>query len=107
MPIQRPPVAPRQKHSSIEIYWKTVTYRTVLVYILMIVAVLVAISYVLFPDAYSVALTKVSQAVGAGDPYYGGVNGEAGQVCESGRPRASEESELRAVGHGRLPHGSG
>src|SRR5665213_4307989 len=51
-----------------EIYWKTVTYRTVLVYLLMILAVLVAISYVLFPDAYSVALTKVSQAVGAAAP---------------------------------------
>ncbi|HTC61603.1 MAG TPA: FecR domain-containing protein [Candidatus Saccharimonadales bacterium] len=68
MPIQRPPVAPRQKTSSIEIHWKTVTYRTVLIYILMIVAVLVAVSYVIFPDAYSAAMSKVSQAVGAGAP---------------------------------------
>ncbi len=68
MPIQRPPIAPRQKGSSIDIYWKTVTYRTVLIYILMIVAVLVAVSYVIFPDAYSAAMTKVSQMVGAGTP---------------------------------------
>src|ERR1700722_17744624 len=68
MPIQRPPDAHRQKNSSIEIYWKTVTYRTVLIYILMILAVLIAVSYVIFPDAYSAAMSKVSQAVGAGAP---------------------------------------
>jgi len=66
MPIQRPPIAPRQKISSVEIYWKTVTYRTVAVYLLMALAVLAAILYLIYPEAYSGAIAKVSQAMGAG-----------------------------------------
>jgi len=66
MPIQRPPLAPRQKISHVEIYWKTVTYRTVAMYLVMAFAVLAAILYLIYPEAYSGALAKVSQAIGGG-----------------------------------------
>ena len=66
MPIQRPPLAPRQKTSHVEIYWKTVTYRTVAVYLLLIFAVVLAILYLIFPEAYSGAMARISQAIGAG-----------------------------------------
>ncbi|HEY2646776.1 MAG TPA: FecR domain-containing protein [Candidatus Acidoferrales bacterium] len=66
MPIQRPPLAPRQKISPVEIYWKTVTYRTVAMYLLMAMAVLAAVLYLIYPEAYSGAIAKVSQAIGAG-----------------------------------------
>ena len=66
MPIQRPPLAPRQKISPVEIYWKTVTYRTVAIYLLLIFAVVLAILYLIFPEAFSGAIAKVSQAIGAG-----------------------------------------
>jgi FecR-like protein len=65
MPIQRPPLAPRPKVSSVEIYWKTVTYRTVAVYILLVIAVVIAISYLIYPEAYGGVLARVSQAIGA------------------------------------------
>ena len=65
MPIQRPPLAPRQKISHVEIYWKTVTYRTVAVYLLLVFAVVLAILYLIFPEAYSGLVTRVSQAIGA------------------------------------------
>ncbi len=65
MPIQRPPLAPRQKISHVEIYWKTVTYRTVVVYLFLALAVVMAILYVIYPEAYSGAMAKISQAIGA------------------------------------------
>jgi hypothetical protein len=68
MPVQRPPLAPRQKVSHVEIYWKTVTYRTVAVYLLLVFAVVLAVSYLIFPEAFSGAIAKVSQAIGAATP---------------------------------------
>ena len=67
MPVQRPPLAPpRQKISPVEIYWKTVTYRTVAMYLLMVLAVVLGILYLIFPEAFSGAIARVSQAIGAG-----------------------------------------
>src|SRR5579872_3580982 len=68
MPVQRPPVAPRQKVSHVDIYWKTVTYRTVAIYLLLVFAVVLATLYLIFPEAFAGAITKVSQAIGAATP---------------------------------------
>ncbi len=68
MPIQRPPLPPRPKTSHVEIYWKTVTYRTVAVYLILILFVVMAILYLIYPEAYSGAITRISQALGAGAP---------------------------------------
>src|SRR4029077_11697802 len=65
MPVQRPPLAPRPKISHVEIYWKTVTYRTVAIYVLMIFAVVMATLYLIFPETFSGAMTRVSEAIGA------------------------------------------
>ena len=68
MPIQKPSVAPRPKTSHVEIYWKTVTYRTVAVYLLLIFSVVLATLYLIFPEAYTGAITRISQALGASVP---------------------------------------
>ncbi|HEX4642599.1 MAG TPA: FecR domain-containing protein [Candidatus Acidoferrales bacterium] len=68
MAIQRPPIAPRQKISPVEIYWKAVTYRTVAVYLLLIFAVVLATLYLIFPEAYTGAITRISQVLGASAP---------------------------------------
>ena len=65
MPIQKPPQLSRQKTSHVEVYWKTVTYRTVAIYVVMILAVAIAISYLIFPEAYGGVIARVSQAIGA------------------------------------------
>ena len=65
MPIQRPPLAPRPKTSHVEIYWKTVTYRTVAMYFLLVCAVVMAISYLIYPEAYGGVMSKISEAIGA------------------------------------------
>ncbi len=72
MSIQRPPIAPpRQKISHVEIYWKTVTYRTVIVYLMLVLAAVMAILYLIYPEAYSGMIARVSQAIGASAPATG------------------------------------
>jgi hypothetical protein len=62
---QRPPNPPAQpKIHRVEVYWTAVTYKTMAVYVFLIVAViLVAISLTL-PNWYSAAYSKLSNAVG-------------------------------------------
>ncbi|MBZ5642694.1 MAG: FecR domain-containing protein [Acidobacteriia bacterium] len=66
MPIQRPPNLPRQKTSHVEVYWKTVTYRTVAMYAVLVFAIVLAILYMIYPEPFSAALGKVSQELGGG-----------------------------------------
>jgi hypothetical protein len=62
---QRPPNPPaRPKIHRVEVYWTAVTYKTVAVYVFLIIAIiLVAISLTL-PNWYSAAYSKLSNAVG-------------------------------------------
>jgi FecR protein len=63
---QRPPNLPRQKTSHVEVYWKTVTYRTVAIYLILVFSILMAILYMIYPEPFSLALAKVSQELGGG-----------------------------------------
>jgi len=63
---QRPPILPRQKSSHVEVYWKTVTYRTVAVYFLLVLAIVLAILYMIYPEPFSRAIAKTTQALGGG-----------------------------------------
>ena len=51
-----------------EIYWKTVSYRTLALYLALIVAVVMAVLYLIFPESFSSALAALSHAVGASTP---------------------------------------
>src|SRR5579864_8956463 len=64
MPVQRPPYAPRPKTSHVEIYWKTVTYRTVMIYLILIFTVVLAVLYLIYPESFSGAIGRISQALG-------------------------------------------
>jgi hypothetical protein len=66
MQNQKTPAVQGPKISPVEVYWKTVTYRTVAVYALLIFAVVMATLYLIYPEAYSGAIAKVSQSLGAG-----------------------------------------
>ena len=65
MQNQRMPGAHRPKISHVEVYWKTVTYRTVALYVMLILAVVMATLYLIYPEAYSGAMAKVSKTLGA------------------------------------------
>src|SRR3984893_6543316 len=64
MQNQRNPGLQGPKISSVQVYWRTVTYRTVALYMMLILAVVVATLYLIFPEAYSGALGKASRALG-------------------------------------------
>src|SRR6266849_4837709 len=68
MQNQRLPVVHRQKLSPVEVYWKTVTYRTVAIYMLLVLAIVMATLYLIYPEAYSGVAAKISQALGASAP---------------------------------------
>ena len=58
--MQRPKISP------VEVYWKTVTYRTVALYVMLILAVVMATLYLIYPESFSGAIAKVSSTLGAG-----------------------------------------
>ena len=66
MPSHPQMPAPRPKISRLEVYWTSVTYKTVMVYVALILAVLLAAFYLVVPDWYASALNRIEKAVGAG-----------------------------------------
>src|SRR6266699_2705366 len=66
MQNQRMPGMQRPKISPVEVYWKTVTYRTVALYVLLILAVVMATLYLIYPESFSGAISKVSRTLGGG-----------------------------------------
>src|ERR1700676_2782065 len=65
MQNQRNPGSQGPKISTVQVYWKTVTYRTVALYVMMILAVVMATLYLIYPEKYSRVITKVSRTLGA------------------------------------------
>src|SRR6202045_3576954 len=66
MQNQRMPGMQRPKISGVEVYWKTVTYRTVALYAMLILGVVMAILYLIYPESFSGAIAKISRVMGGG-----------------------------------------
>ena len=66
MQNQRNPGLQGPKVSSVQVYWKTVTYRTVAIYVMLVLAVIAAALYLIYPEAFSGAITQVSRTFGGG-----------------------------------------
>lgn len=62
---QSAPPLKQEKIPRIEVYWTAITYRTLIVYVLLITAVAVATLYTFHPEWYSSALERVSKTLGA------------------------------------------
>jgi hypothetical protein len=62
------PIAPKQppaKHKTphVEMHWEAVTYKTVLIYLLLLVAIVGAVLVILRPEWYSVTVGKLTSAI--------------------------------------------
>ena len=74
MPTQTPsepprpmePAAPPKIHR-VEVQWHAVTYKTVIVYALLIAAIILAGMFILFPSLYSAVTRKISTAIESND----------------------------------------
>ncbi len=53
----------KQKISRVEVYWHTVQYRTVVLYALILLVIVLGAAYLVFPDISSKVLQRVSDAV--------------------------------------------
>jgi hypothetical protein len=62
-PTDPKPVQAPQKVPRVEVYWTAVTYKTVIVYILLALAIIGGGVYLAKPDLYSVVLNKIDKAV--------------------------------------------
>jgi FecR protein len=59
-----PKLAPaHQKAPRVEVYWKAVTYKTVIAYVLLVLTIISAGLYLAKPDLYAVMLKKIDKAV--------------------------------------------
>jgi len=51
----------------VEVYWHTVTYKTVAVYVVLLAAIIFAAVYLIDPNLYTAAYDKFSKSIGSGD----------------------------------------
>jgi hypothetical protein len=55
------------KIKRVEVYWHTVTYKTVAIYAVLIAAILFAAIYLIDPNLYTAAYDKLNKSIGNGD----------------------------------------
>jgi hypothetical protein len=55
------------KIKRVEVYWHTVTYKTVAVYVILIGAIIFAAIYLINPNLYSAVYDKLNKSIGNGD----------------------------------------
>ncbi len=56
------------KIKRVEVYWHTVTYKTVAVYVILLAAIVFAAVYLINPNLYTKAYDKLNKSIGNGDP---------------------------------------
>ncbi len=56
--------SPNQRAPRVEVYWTTVTYKTVILYVLLALAVIFGGIYIAKPDLYSTVINKIDKSVG-------------------------------------------
>ena len=67
MSTQTPYDPNHPKIKRVEVYWHTVTYKTVAVYVILLVAIIFAALYLIKPDLYIQAYDKLNKSIGNGD----------------------------------------
>ncbi len=67
MNTQTPHDPNHPKIKRVEVYWHTVTYKTVAVYVVLIAAIVFAAVYLIDPNLYSAAIDKFSRSIGNGE----------------------------------------
>ena len=55
------------KEPRVEVYWTAVTYKTVIVYALLLLGVILGVVYLISPDLYSSLYHKASNAISTPD----------------------------------------
>jgi hypothetical protein len=94
---------PRRAHGPervkrVEVYWHAVTYKTLILYGLLLAAAIFGLVYFATPGFYAAVLKKVNSAVGAGDPETAPLaNTQAKFVNLDGRVQVKKVSSVQWV----------
>lgn len=59
----QPPIPAKPKIQRVEVYWHTLTYRTVMLYALVALAIFLASGYLFFPETFASAVRRISEAL--------------------------------------------
>ena len=102
----QPPIDPNQpighevppKIHRVEVTWHAVTYKTVIVYCVLITAIVLAVVYIIFPNSFSNVINRVSAAVTSNDAEPGSVSQtQAKFVNLDGRVQVKKVNSVRWV----------
>lgn len=66
MQNQNIPGGPHPKIPNIAVYWKTIAYRTLTIYLMLFFVIILGVTYLIYPEAYSSTMARVSRAMGGG-----------------------------------------
>jgi len=64
MPNLKQPEAPKPKISRLDVYWTTVTYRTLAIYLLLTFGIVMATLYLIYPDWFGGGFRRLSDSLG-------------------------------------------
>ena len=64
MSDERHPGTPRQKVPRVEVYWTTITYKTVAMYLSLLFVIVLAVLYLLNPNLFDATVRRLSKALG-------------------------------------------
>ena len=67
-PLDSAGAAGQPKIHRVEVYWTAVTYKTVAIYVLLLVAIIFSALYIALPNWYSATFHKISTAIAASRP---------------------------------------
>src|SRR6202021_2250102 len=90
----------KPKISRVEVYWHTVTYKTVILYGLLILGIIFSLTYFVFPEGTSAIAKKLSESMTPKDTGVATINArQARFVHLDGKVRGKKENSGRG-GHG-------
>ena len=91
------PAAPPKIHR-VEVEWHAVTYKTVIVYALLLALIIVAGMFIVFPSTYSAVTRRISSAVTSNDPEgSGGAQTQAKFVNLDGKVQVKKVNSVQWV----------
>ena len=70
----------KPKIRRVEVYWTTITFKTVAIYLVLAFLIVLATLYVVFPDWYDASLRRISNALAGGQPTLGQITGNQARL---------------------------
>ncbi len=88
-------VSSKPRVRRVEVYWTTITYKTVALYLLLAFGLVLVTLYLIYPDWYAASLTRVSQALAGGSSSVSQLTGNQARLVNlDGRVRVKKVNSV-------------